>query len=173
MSQSAVFNKLLQYIWSVTVFWYQYKTQINDKFWQQIRNWQKKIPNGFEIAVLFFSSTYCRLECVVSVLFLAYVVKAQREVISVEIINMGKFYKNTLVKNKFAHFTSLWFAEDTQVPKVSLSLACWFWLLAGVSFLHCALLQNCACTHNVHLNPWWLSLILKYKGVFQVIENNW
>lgn len=90
---------------------------------------KKNIHNGFAIA-WFFSSTYCKLECVVSILFLAYVVNSQQEVTSVEIIKMRKFYKDTLVRNKFAHFTSLWFAEDTQVPKVHLSLACWFWLLA-------------------------------------------
>lgn len=74
---------------------------------------KKNIPNGFAIAVLLFFSTYCKLECVVSILFLAYVVNSQQEATSVEIIKMRKFYKDTLVRNKFAHFTSLWFAEDT------------------------------------------------------------
>lgn len=123
--------------------------------------------------MLFFSSTYCKLECFVSILFLAYVVKSQQEVTSVEVIKMEKFYKDALVKNKFEHLTSFWFAEDTQVPKIFLSLACWFWLLADVSFLHHALQQNCAFTHKGHPNPLWLNLILKYEGVFQVIENNW
>lgn len=59
-----------------------------------------------------------------SILFLAYVVKSQQEVTSVEITKMEKIYKDALVKNKFEHLTSFWFAEDTQVPKIFLSLAC-------------------------------------------------
>lgn len=86
---------------------------------------KKKVLDGFAIALLFFSSTYCKLECVVRILFLAYVVESQQEVTSMEIIKVGKFYKDTLVKNKTVHFTSLWFAEDRQVPKVYLSLFLW------------------------------------------------
>lgn len=82
-----------------------------------IRNWQKKSLMDLPTTVLFFSSTYCKRECVVSILFPAYVVKSQEEVISMEVIKMRKFYKDTLVKNKFTYFTSYGLLRTHKYPR--------------------------------------------------------
>lgn len=84
---------------------------------KKLETGKKKIPNGFANAMLFFSSTYCKLEGVVSIFFLAYVVKSQQEVTSVGIIKMRKFYKDTLVKSRFTYGPSYGLLRTHKYPR--------------------------------------------------------
>lgn len=80
---------------------------------------------------------------------------------------------DTLVKRNLLLLHFFMVCWGLKFPR-SLSLPYWLWWLASISFLHHIWLQSCMpLPHNVHPNLWWLNLILKYDGVFQVVFSNY